>query len=150
MLVNLADLKELMSMIRFFRWRSSIRLSLQDILSLLDLNAEFDWKRRLWFEIGKAQAETTLRDCKNDCLLPFFRSCVQEGFAKDILKVLDEGKRSLPTRGSPRNLILGGTTCVGSRVGAVVFWNCLGERENKHEEIGPDPKEFLKLLANPH
>ena len=95
MLVNLGDLKELMSMIRFFRWRSAIRLSLQDILSLLDLNAEFDWKRRLWFEIGKAQAETTLRDCKNDCLLPFFRSCVQEGFAKDILKVLDQGKRSL-------------------------------------------------------
>ena len=76
---------------------------MQDILSLLDLNAEFDWKRRLWFEIGKAQAETTLRDCKNDCLLPFFRSCVQEGFAKDILKVLDQGKRSLQTRGSPRN-----------------------------------------------
>ena len=115
MLVNLGDLKELMSMIRFFRWRSAIRLSLQDILSLLDLNAEFDWKRRLWFEIGKAQAESTLRDCKNDCLLPFFRSCVQEGFAKDILKVLDQGKRSLQTRGSPRNLILGGTTCVGSR-----------------------------------
>ena len=91
MLVNLGDLKELMSMIRFFRWRSAIRLSLQDILSLLDLNAEFDWKRRLWFEIGKAQAESTLRDCKNDCLLPFFRSCVQEGFAKDILKVLDQG-----------------------------------------------------------
>ena len=105
MLVNLADLKELMSMIRFFRWRLSIRLSLQDILSLLDLNAEFDWKRRLWFEIGKAQAETTLRDCKNDCLLPFFRSCVQEGFAEDILKVLDQGKRSLQTRGSPRNYL---------------------------------------------
>ncbi|XP_073233472.1 L-fucose kinase-like [Porites lutea] len=97
------------------KWRLSIRLSLQDILSLLDLNAEFDWKRRLWFEIGKAQAETTLRDCKNDCLLPFFRSCVQEGFAKDILKVLDEVACSTSSPGVAARTL----ACIADVLGAM-------------------------------
>ncbi|KAM7427969.1 hypothetical protein ABFA07_020983 [Porites harrisoni] len=97
------------------KWRSSIRLSLQDILSLLDLNAEFDWKRRLWFEIGKAQAETTLRDCKNDCLLPFFRSCVQEGFAKDILKVLDQVACSTSSPGVAARTL----ACIADVLGAM-------------------------------
>ncbi|CAH3175669.1 unnamed protein product, partial [Porites lobata] len=97
------------------KWRSAIRLSLQDILSLLDLNAEFDWKRRLWFEIGKAQAESTLRDCKNDCLLPFFRSCVQEGFAKDILKVLDQVACSTSSPGVAARTL----ACIADVLGAM-------------------------------
>ncbi|KAL9974567.1 hypothetical protein ACROYT_G011618 [Oculina patagonica] len=72
------------------RWRSSLRLSLKEILSLIDLTAEFEWKKKLWFEIGKAQVENTLKNCRNDCLLPFFKSCVKEGFEKDILEILDQ------------------------------------------------------------
>ena len=68
-----------------------MRLSLDEILSMVDLTAEFAQKRKLWFQIGKAQVENTLRNCTNDCLLPFFRSCAQQGFEKDILEVLDQG-----------------------------------------------------------
>lgn len=75
----------------FFRWRSSLRLSLNEILSMIDLTAEFVWKKKLRFEIGKAQVESTLIHRSNDCLLPFFKSCVKEGFEKDILEVLDQG-----------------------------------------------------------
>ena len=65
---------------------------MKELLSLVDLTAEFEWRKKLWFQIGKAQVENTLRNCRNDCLLPFFRSCAQEGFEKDILEVLDQGK----------------------------------------------------------
>ena len=68
-----------------------MRLSLKEIMSLVDLTAEFEWRRKLWFQIGKATVENTLRNNRNDCLLPFFRSCTQEGFEKDILEVLDQG-----------------------------------------------------------
>ena len=64
---------------------------MKEILSLVDLTAEFEWKKKLWFDIGKAQVETTLRNCSNDCLLPFFKSCVKEEFEKHILEVLDQG-----------------------------------------------------------
>ena len=64
---------------------------MQEILSLIDLPAEFEWRNKLWFVIGKAQVENTLRNCTNDCLLPFFKGCVKEGFAKAVLEVLDQG-----------------------------------------------------------
>ena len=69
-----------------------MRLSLKEIMALDDLPAEFEWTKKLWFQIGKAQVEDTLRNCRNECLLPFFRSCIQEGFEKDLLETLDHGK----------------------------------------------------------
>ena len=74
-----------------FRWRSSLRLSLKDIMSSIDMSAEFSWKKKLWFDIGKAEVENTLRSCRSNCILPFFKSCVREGFQTDILEVLDQG-----------------------------------------------------------
>lgn len=74
-----------------FRWRSSLRLSLNDIMSSIDMSAEFSWKKKLWFDIGKAEVENTLRSCRSNCILPFFKSCVREGFQTEILEVLDQG-----------------------------------------------------------
>ena len=78
-----------------FRWRSSLRLSLKEILSIVDLTGEFRWRRKLWFEIGKGEAVRSLTGCTNHCLVPFFKSCAKEGFEKEILQVLDGGKTSL-------------------------------------------------------
>nr|XP_058947533.1 L-fucose kinase-like [Pocillopora verrucosa] len=72
------------------RWRSSVRLSLKEIMSLIDSSSEFAWRKKLWFEIGKAQVNNTLKNCTNDCLLPFLKGCVKEGFAKDTLDILDQ------------------------------------------------------------
>lgn len=74
-----------------FRWRSSLRLSLKDIMSSIDMSAEFSWKKKLWFDIGKAEVENTLRSCRSNCILPFFKNCVREGFQTEILEVLDQG-----------------------------------------------------------
>lgn len=74
-----------------FRWRSSLRLSLKDILNAVDTGAEFAWRKKLWFEIGKTEVEETLKNCSSNCLLPFFKSCGKEGFESQILEVLDQG-----------------------------------------------------------
>ena len=79
----------------FSRWRSSVRLSLKEIMSLIDSSSEFAWRKKLWFEIGKAQVNNTLKNCTNDCLLPFLKGCVKEGFAKDTLDILDQGNHVL-------------------------------------------------------
>ena len=74
-----------------FRWRSSLRLSLKDILNAIDTGAEFTWRKKLWFEIGKTEVEETLNNCSSNCLLPLFKSCGKEGFQTQILEVLDHG-----------------------------------------------------------
>ena len=79
----------------YTRWRSSPRLSLKDILNAVDMSAEFAWRKKLWFEIGKTEVEETLKNCESNCLVPFFKSCGKEGFAMQILKFLDEGTHNL-------------------------------------------------------
>ena len=61
-------------------------------MSTNDTRAEFSWKKKLWFDIGKSEVENTLRSCSSNCILPFFKSCAKEGFETQILEVLDQGK----------------------------------------------------------
>ena len=88
----ISSLKTDLSICSDIRWRSSLRLSLKDILNAVDMSAEFAWRKKLWFEIGKTEVEETLKNCESNCLVPFFKSCGKEGFAMQILEVLDEGK----------------------------------------------------------
>ena len=61
-------------------------------MSSIDISAEFSWKKKLWFDIGKTEVENTLRSCRsNNCILPFLKSCITEGFQTQILEVLDQG-----------------------------------------------------------
>lgn len=64
---------------------------MKDIMSTIDTSAEFSWRKKLWFEIGKTEVENTLTSCSSNCILPFFKSCAREGFETQILEVLDEG-----------------------------------------------------------
>jgi len=61
----------------------------------IDTNAEFCWKKNLWFEIGKTEVVNTLTSCSSNCILPFFKSCAKEGFDSQILEVLDQGNGSI-------------------------------------------------------
>ena len=61
----------------------------------IDTNAEFSWKKNLWFEIGKTEVVNTLTSCSSNCILPFFKSCAKEGFDAQILEVLDQGNGSV-------------------------------------------------------
>ena len=92
---TLSLLKTGLGICLYTRWRSSPRLSLKDILNAVDMSAEFAWRKTLWFEIGKTEVEETLRNCESNCLVPFFKSCGKEGFARQILKLLDEGTHNL-------------------------------------------------------
>ena len=60
-------------------------------MTTIDTGAEFGWVKKLWFEIGKTEVEDTLKGCKSNCILPFFKSCAKEGFETQILEVLDQG-----------------------------------------------------------
>ena len=61
----------------------------------IDTNAEFCWKKKLWFEIGKTEVVNSLTSCSSNCILPFFKSCAKEGFDAQILEVLDQGNGSV-------------------------------------------------------
>lgn len=106
---------EITSQQKLTRWRSSLRLSLNDIMSSIDMSAEFSWKKKLWFDIGKAEVENTLRSCRSNCILPFFKSCVREGFQTEILEVLDQVASSTSSPGvAARSL-----ACVADVLGAM-------------------------------
>ncbi|KAI0236301.1 L-fucose kinase [Lamellibrachia satsuma] len=72
------------------RWRSSWRLSLEEILSNVDLAAEFDWRRRLYFSVAKRQVRQTLMAHMDRGLTQLYVSAVTEGYAHAMLSVLDE------------------------------------------------------------
>ena len=61
----------------------------------IETNAEFCWRKKLWFEIGKTEVVNTLTSCSSNCILPFFKSCAKEGFDAQILEVLDQGNGSV-------------------------------------------------------
>lgn len=71
-------------------WRYSWRLSLKEILDMIDVAGEFEWRRRLYFEVGKRRMNETLMTARDNCLLPFFKNCVVENYAIELLKELDK------------------------------------------------------------
>lgn len=97
------------------RWRSSLRLSLKDIMSTNDTRAEFSWKKKLWFDIGKSEVENTLRSCSSNCILPFFKSCAKEGFETQILEVLDQVASNTSSPGVAARTL----ACVADVLGAM-------------------------------
>ncbi|CAG2249520.1 FUK [Mytilus edulis] len=72
------------------RWRSSWRLSLQDILDLVNIEEEFQWKRQLFYDVCQRNIEDGLKEKKNIGFRSIYTSAVIDGFADDILKTLDE------------------------------------------------------------
>lgn len=97
------------------RWRSSLRLSLKDILNAIDTGAEFAWRKKLWFEIGKTEVEETLKNCSSNCLVPFFKSCGKEGFEAQILEVLDQVASSATSPGVAARTL----ACIADVLGAM-------------------------------
>ena len=80
-------------------WRRSWRVSLQSLMAMSDIRAEFAWRRTLYFTIGDRHTYATLMAPEFDhharagagldqCLIPHFRACA---LAKrlQVLRVLD-------------------------------------------------------------
>jgi hypothetical protein len=76
-------------------WRSSTRVSLQDILSLSDSEAEFHWRTRASFLVDMKQMESILLERKNESLLPIFQRCTVAQ-KHELLHSLDEVAASAP------------------------------------------------------
>ena len=72
------------------RWRSSWRLSLQDILSLVNIEEEFHWKRQLFYEVCQRRIEDGLTEKKNIGFRSIYTSAVVDKFTENILRTLDQ------------------------------------------------------------
>ncbi|XP_022083958.1 L-fucose kinase-like [Acanthaster planci] len=73
------------------RWRLSWRLSFEDILSCVNLSAEFAWRRELFYGMGRHRVKDVLLAGDNQILMPFLRSAAVEGYAVQILETVDQG-----------------------------------------------------------
>ncbi|XP_071785812.1 L-fucose kinase-like [Asterias amurensis] len=73
------------------RWRSSWRLSLEEILSCVDLTAEFAWRRDVFYDGGRRRVREVLIRGGNQILMPFFRSAAVEGYCQQTLECIDQG-----------------------------------------------------------
>lgn len=71
------------------RWKSSWRLSIVEILPLLDVSGHFNFRKKLFFDVATEIIRDSLVNCRNYGLNRIFRSAVNEGFAEKILEVLD-------------------------------------------------------------
>lgn len=74
------------------RWRESWRLSLSEILKLVDFNKEFSVRREQFYNICKLHIKDTLLKQKNQSLRPIYNSIVLEPseFSEHLLKTLDD------------------------------------------------------------
>ncbi|XP_057317332.1 L-fucose kinase-like isoform X1 [Hydractinia symbiolongicarpus] len=96
-------------------WRSCWRLSLLEILDLTNPEEEFAWRRQLFFNIGQRKVEKSLHNRKDNCFMPFFQTCIMDGYFEDLLTVLD----NIIMRNSNHPAIISRTfACIADVLGA--------------------------------
>ncbi|XP_041455292.1 L-fucose kinase-like [Lytechinus variegatus] len=71
------------------RWRSAWRLSLEEIMTNIDLSSEFQWRREMFTDVGLIRVEDILMNSRNQGVLPFLKCAVIEGCAQQMLDTLD-------------------------------------------------------------
>ncbi|XP_031572889.1 L-fucose kinase-like [Actinia tenebrosa] len=98
------------------RWFSSLRVSLKEILSNIDLGVEFYARRQLFFDIGRRHVEAALMGGTNECFLPFLKTCAVEGFHKEILETMDNVASS---SGSSMGVAARTLACIADVLGAM-------------------------------
>ncbi|KAM7397196.1 hypothetical protein PAMP_020188 [Pampus punctatissimus] len=81
------------------RWREAWRLSLKEVLSLTQQEAELHWREELLFLAGRRRVTDALTSRTDVCLLPCFRAAVLGGQQGALLETLDSiaaGSRAGP------------------------------------------------------
>ncbi|CAL1547211.1 unnamed protein product [Lymnaea stagnalis] len=71
------------------RWRESWRISLSEILDHVDVEAEFVWKRKLFFKIGEEHLRKTLETQGHQGFCSLHNSASVEGYTGSVLSMLD-------------------------------------------------------------
>ncbi|GAV05819.1 hypothetical protein RvY_15894-2 [Ramazzottius varieornatus] len=92
--------------VKLERWRASWRYSLCDILQNADLNADFQAKRSMFYEVFARQLAKGLLENENIHYLPYFQSAVVDGFTKVVLEALDSVASTAPPNVAARTLAL--------------------------------------------
>ncbi|XP_030811888.1 L-fucose kinase isoform X3 [Camarhynchus parvulus] len=72
------------------RWRTAWRMSWQELLLCLDMEAELGARQALFFLQGQHKVRRVLLGRQDSSLLPLARSAVHEGYHKAMLDTLDE------------------------------------------------------------
>ncbi|XP_058702137.1 L-fucose kinase isoform X2 [Poecile atricapillus] len=72
------------------RWRTAWRMSWQELLPCLDMEAELGARQALFFLQGQRKVRRVLLGCQDSSLLPLARSAVHEGYHEAVLRTLDE------------------------------------------------------------
>ncbi|XP_033113326.1 L-fucose kinase-like [Anneissia japonica] len=97
------------------RWRSSWRLSFEDIMCSIDHANEFDWRRELFYEVSRHHIWDVLQNGTDDGLQKLFKSLVTENYADQLLDVLDEVASTSSSNGvAARTLV-----CIAGVLGAL-------------------------------
>ncbi|CAL8360679.1 unnamed protein product [Lota lota] len=78
------------------QWRGAWRLSLRELLSLTDQEAELRWREELLFLAGRRRVVDTLMNQSDTCLLPCFRAAVLGGQQGALLQTLDSREGAGP------------------------------------------------------
>ncbi|KAG2469809.1 FUK kinase, partial [Polypterus senegalus] len=84
---------------RLSLWRAAWRMSMREILNCLDQEAELNWRKELFFQTARLQAQDTLRNRMNCSLWPLIRAAVQENQQNDLLAALDTVAAETPHPG---------------------------------------------------
>ncbi|XP_021373527.1 L-fucose kinase-like isoform X1 [Mizuhopecten yessoensis] len=81
------------------RWRSSWRLSLNDILSCVNMEEELRWKKTLFYNVSKNHIRCDLLQSSHHGFRSIYNSAHIEGFSQEILLTLDQVAKEC--QGSP-------------------------------------------------
>ncbi|XP_027132126.1 L-fucose kinase isoform X1 [Larimichthys crocea] len=89
------------------RWREAWRLSLKEVMSLTQQEAELQWREELLFLAGRRRVSAALRSRSDICLLPCFRAAVLGGQQEALLETLDNLAAGSSEQGEESGVELG-------------------------------------------
>ncbi|KAK7460328.1 hypothetical protein BaRGS_00038916 [Batillaria attramentaria] len=72
------------------RWRASWRLSLAEILTFINLEAELKWKKSLFYQVSQNEVERALTGSLHQGFNNLYASAAVDGFSDQILTLLDQ------------------------------------------------------------
>ncbi|KAL5013089.1 hypothetical protein ScPMuIL_011640 [Solemya velum] len=72
------------------RWQSAWRLSLKEILLLVDVEKEFQWRRQQFYKVSKREIADVICEAKQKGFRSIYNSAHIDGFSENLLNKLDE------------------------------------------------------------
>ncbi|NXO23926.1 FUK kinase, partial [Cisticola juncidis] len=97
------------------RWRTAWRMSWQELLPCLDMEAELGARQELFFLQGQRKVRRVLLGRQDSSLLPLARSAVHEGYHEAVLSTLDE----VASTASDAGIVARALACIAEVLGCM-------------------------------